>query len=225
MTEGRLSLEVAGDTLKLGRNSLALISPFMYYSGTSETVNDSSGCHDELEFHMVEFGCSNFTFFPLDKYALFPDADAARGIMAELADKYTRGEQGSYIYDAILLELIYIAEKLTKVATPQEQLAERIRDHILKNLMKPTTVDDLSDLFMYNKDYLSRVFKAKYGTTVKDYINTCKLDQAKKLLVTSDISVASVARFLGWEDVNLFIKFFKYHEGQSPLQYRKNSAL
>ena len=123
----------------------------------------------------------------------------------------------------LLLETIFVAEKLAKKTTPQQQLAEQVQEYILQNSTRVMSVDELADKFGYNKQYLGRVFKAEYGTTLKDFINIRKMALAKKLLVTSDMPVAAVGQFLGWQDLNQFLKYFKYHEGVTPSQYR-NSA-
>lgn len=46
----------------------------------------------------------------------------------------------------------------------------------------------------------------------------------KRLLQTSDLSVTAISQMLGWTDINLFFKYFKYHEETTPTQYRKNTV-
>ena len=220
ISAGTLKLFIDGETVGLTAGNLAIVSPFTTYSGIAnpEPFADNTG----TAFYIVEFSCSNFIFFPLEKYAVFKGANAAETPLAELYSKHVRNEADTYICDVLLLEAIYVSERLAKEKTPQQQLAIKVRDYILQNLMKPLTAESLAADFGYNKDYLGRVFKAEFGQTLKDYINGRKLAFAKKLLTTSDMPVAAVGQFLGWSDFNQFLKYFKYHEGMTPAQYRKS---
>ncbi len=219
---GQLKLFIDGEAFELYAGNLAIISPFTTYSGIAS--NAPSEDDSSTTFYMVEFSCSNFIFFSLAKCAVFRGANAAQSPLAELYSKYVRNEGGPYICDVLLLEAVYVAERLAKETTPQQQLAEKVRDYILQNLMKPLTAENLAAEFGYNKDYLGRVFKAEFGQTLKDYVNDRKLSLAKKLLTTSDMPVAAVGQFIGWQDLNQFLKYFKYHEGLTPSQYRASAG-
>jgi len=221
IAEGQLQLVVDGETSKLTAGSLAIVSPFTTYSGVA---NPAPATDSATAFFLVEFSCSNFIFFPLAKYASFRGANAAESPLTELYSKYVRNETDSYICDVLLLETVYVAERLAKETTPQQQLASKVRDYVLQNLMKPLTAENLATEFGYHKDYLGRVFKSEFGQTLKDYINDRKLMLAKKLLTTSDMPIAAVGQFLGWSDLNQFLKYFKYHEGITPSQYRRRES-
>lgn len=218
---GRFTLFIDGDREELTAGNLAVVSPFISYKGIVDPA--SSADMGGSVFYLVEFNCSNFMFFPLRRYTVLSGANAAESALDELCSRYERNKSDAYIFDVLLLETIFVAEKLAKKTTPQQQLAELVQEYILQNLTRVMSVDELADKFGYNKQYLGRVFKAEYGTTLKDFINIRKMALAKKLLVTSDMPVAAVGQFLGWQDLNQFLKYFKYHEGVTPSQYR-NSA-
>lgn len=44
---------------------------------------------------------------------------------------------------------------------------------------------------------------------------------AKQLLVTSHLSVEQVGSAVGFDNVHLFYKYFRYHEKITPSEYRK----
>ncbi|MBO4325987.1 MAG: helix-turn-helix transcriptional regulator [Clostridia bacterium] len=222
ISAGRLTLFIDGDREELTAGNLAIISPFTSYKGIVDPASSADKC--AAEFYLVEFNCSNFAFFPLRKYTVLSGANAAESALDELYSRYERYKSDAYIFDVLLLETIYVAEKLAKKTTPQQQLAERVQEYILQNTTRVLTVDELADKFGYNKQYLGRVFKAEYGSTIKDYINSRKMALAKKFLATSDMPVAAVGQFLGWQDLNQFLKYFKYHEGVTPSQYRSSAG-
>ena len=102
--------------------------------------------------------------------------------------------------------------------TPLVERAIRLIDDNIRTIV---TVDEVADVIGYNRDYLSRQFLASCGMTVKKYIDQKKLSVAKHLLVSSKMSVGQVARAVGFDDVQHFYKFFRYHEKVSPNQFRK----
>lgn len=46
--------------------------------------------------------------------------------------------------------------------------------------------------------------------------------EAKRLLLHSTLNVAQVGYRLGFEDPSYFVKYFKRHSKQSPLEFRKS---
>ena len=69
--------------------------------------------------------------------------------------------------------------------------------------------------------HMLRLFKDAYGTTVKKYVIQKRIALACELLVSSDLSVKSVAYSCGFSDELHFMKTFKKETGLSALQYKK----
>ena len=65
------------------------------------------------------------------------------------------------------------------------------------------------------------MFKSSSGMTIRAYANLLKLEDAKKLLSETDLSITEIALDTGFNDVSYFIKLFKKQFGISPLKYRK----
>jgi YesN/AraC family two-component response regulator len=99
-------------------------------------------------------------------------------------------------------------------------LAERVHEYVRSHTDTLLTVADVETHFGYNADYLSRILKTHRGRSLQQDIIAERLDRAKVLLQTSNYTVEAVARLLGYEDANLFSKFFRYHEGTTPTAYR-----
>ena len=51
-------------------------------------------------------------------------------------------------------------------------------------------------------------------------IDLCRCRTAKRLLLESDLSLYEIADRVGIPDYKLFLKFFKYHEGMTPSEFR-----
>ncbi len=70
--------------------------------------------------------------------------------------------------------------------------------------------------------YFSRSFKRVTGKSFKDYLNFVRINQAERLLASSEKSVMDIALECGYNNVSYFIMLFKKHKGITPLAYRKN---
>lgn len=215
---GNLNMLINEETISLPEKSLLIISPYTFY----KTIAKSDEDNKDSIFYTVEFSCSDFIFFDIKSYILIQNAEVADVLFAELYIDCSKDDGCNYFYDTWLVQIFRLAKRLLEGNSEQKQLAERIKTYIMHNVMTPLTVNELSSIFKYNKDYICRIFKKEYNITIKDYINKEKIALAKKLLQTSDLSVSAIAQFLGWQDINLFLKYFKYHENISPSQYRAN---
>ncbi len=71
--------------------------------------------------------------------------------------------------------------------------------------------------------YFSRSFKRITGNGFKDYLNSVRLSQAERLLVSTDKSIMEVSLECGYDNVSYFIMLFKRHKGITPLEYRKTT--
>lgn len=87
------------------------------------------------------------------------------------------------------------------------------------------TLDDLSRHFGRSKSYISHMFKKAGGVSIREYCNHLKLEDAKRILLSTDRSVTEVALEVGFQDVSYFVHLFKEKYGKSPLQYRKQRKL
>ena len=99
-------------------------------------------------------------------------------------------------------------------------LVSGITEYVREHLLDDPTVAEISARFGYNPDYIGKVFKASMGVGLKEYISAGKMKIAKDMLLTTSKTVKQISFDVGFADENLFVKFFRYHEGCSPSSYR-----
>lgn len=92
-----------------------------------------------------------------------------------------------------------------------------INDHFNQKL----TLQEIADQNYISRHALSLAFKDIVGISFKDYLLIFRITEAKKLLITTDLSVEEIASQVGYINVNNFIQIFKEKESITPLQYRK----
>ncbi len=111
------------------------------------------------------------------------------------------------------------------IKVEKNHLASGIDNYITENIKSPLTVEELCKKFNISKNMLYDVSHRFFNTTIRDYIIRKRLDMAKHLLTTTQISVSEISETVGFSDYNYFIRAFGKRIGFSPLEYRKRFPL
>lgn len=80
----------------------------------------------------------------------------------------------------------------------------------------------LADQLRLSMRSFNRRFKQAAGITASQYLQQCRINNAKELLRTSNISIAEIAERSGYQDSSYFCARFKQQMGQTPLTYRSS---
>ena len=94
--------------------------------------------------------------------------------------------------------------------------------YINNNFNQELTLENVANNFFIDSCYLSRTFKKVVGISFVNYINNIRVMEAKKLLLSSDESITSIAESVGFRSNTHFGRIFKRTTSVSPLQYRKS---
>lgn len=97
--------------------------------------------------------------------------------------------------------------------------AERLLDHIKANYSSDITRSQIERISGYSFDYINRVFGSRIGMPIFEYITHLRMDEARRLLTTSNMRVGEVAQAVGIHDVYYFSKLFKKSSGVPPSKY------
>lgn len=100
------------------------------------------------------------------------------------------------------------------------KLINEVIYYIGKHYMEDISLSSLADTFYLSKEHLSRSFKRETGTNLFSYIMELKLNDAKKLLASTELTLDEIAFKLGFSNGNYFSKVFKKNTGQSPREYK-----
>ncbi len=97
--------------------------------------------------------------------------------------------------------------------------------YIRQNYSQKITIDCLVEVSHISKYYLIRTFKEATGMTPYRYITLTRIDEAKKLLTHTRLSVKEIGEQTGFCDAKNFITNFKRITGMTPLQFRENRVV
>ncbi len=96
-------------------------------------------------------------------------------------------------------------------------MTEYARVHFSQDI----TVKELAEkvLFM-NPTYVSHIFAERMGISFSTWLRELRMEQAKKLLTGSKLSITEVASMSGYNDTSQFIRIFRQKTGMTPKKYR-----
>ena len=123
------------------------------------------------------------------------------------------------------LKISLFEQRVSQAQEPQEQ-AERvitgITRYLQEHLAEEVSLSVLAEQFHLNPQYISQLFKNEIGVGFLAYLTNIRMERAKKLLLSTSLSVAEVAEQSGYGDYRVFTKVFKKSEGITPSQYRRD---
>jgi two-component system, response regulator YesN len=97
---------------------------------------------------------------------------------------------------------------------------QKCKDFIKESFHEDLTLEGIAQRFHFNPSYFSSFFKNQTGVSLTDYIVQVRMEQAEKLLQTTDEKIIEVARKVGYKDAGYFIRIFRREKGISPKKYR-----
>lgn len=94
-------------------------------------------------------------------------------------------------------------------------------DYIDTHLESQIDLETLARRVGYSEYYLSRKFKTETGKSLNEYIRTARIDRAKILLATTEMSIQSISDRLCFGNRSFFADTFRKTVGIPPAEYRK----
>jgi len=157
------------------------------------------------------------------------DQIVVENILSKLSLEYQKPQPNSELYLKILLiELLLVATRIgtadSSVYEPLSPVHEKIHKivrYLRTNYQRPFSLKQLAAQFYISQCYLSRMFKAVTGLTLIEYLNTIRIQEAKKLLADEGLTITEIADMVGYESQTYFGRMFKRITGLSPREYRK----
>lgn len=101
------------------------------------------------------------------------------------------------------------------------QMIRKIMIAVDQDLTPKLTLRYFARKLNVNHTYLSDLFRKETGVTLTEYVTEKRMKRAEELLKTTSVSVKSVAKQVGIEDVQYFGKLFKKRAGVTPTQFRQ----
>lgn len=107
-------------------------------------------------------------------------------------------------------------EKTGLTANKYKQVLSYVKQHFAESI----SVSELADTVAMSPQHFSKVFKNTLGRTPIQYVQEHRVEESKRLLGQSDLSLVEVAERCGFSDQAHFSRLFKKYTAQTPKRYR-----
>lgn len=222
---GHLKLTTEGKSYSLSEGFSCILSPRFAHAYTfpSEKLNEhyyvffgGYGVPDVLKDLHLNDHCVFFS----DKHNSFDE---------KIITIYNNFKTNKFKYSTInsslflqILSNISISHNKISLQAQNTKLLPAIQ-HMQNNHTEHLTIKDYATLCSMSESNFLKLFKKEKRISPQKYIANVKLNIAKELLTTTNLSITEISENIGFENPYHFSNFFKKNIGISPLNYKKNS--
>jgi len=163
-------------------------------------------------------------------------ADAVTALLHELRTTWDRRDPSElHLVDATLRRALALLHRSPEPAATGSSRAvdaarsaadrrEQIRPvlaYVNGHCRDSITLEDIADLVHVSPSRVRHVFKDVTGVSFKEYVTQVRVAEAKRLLLSTDLSVADVAQAVSYTNLHQFYKVFYRSCAMSPGEYRR----
>lgn len=132
-------------------------------------------------------------------------------ILSLISQRHCLKQQHNYenTYLTISQDEIYILKNVDKV--------------IRQTPMRPPSIEELCKISAMSQTKLRGLFKKVYGIPLGRYIQQCKLEHSLVLLSGNSLSIAEIAKEVGYANISKFSAAFKKQYKKTPSEYRAST--
>ena len=93
-------------------------------------------------------------------------------------------------------------------------------EYIEAHIAEKISIRQVSETVGYHPNYFSNLFKREIGMSFSDFLNVLRIQRAKELLKSGNLSLQEIASRCGFADLSYFSAKFKSTTGMSPSKWR-----
>lgn len=113
------------------------------------------------------------------------------------------------------------ASLTARVAADRREQIRPVLAYVDRNCRDSITLEDVAELVHVSPSRVRHVFKDVTGVSFKEYVTSVRVAEAKRLLLSTDLSVAEIARRVSYTNLHQFYKVFYRSCAMSPGEYRR----
>ncbi len=211
--------------LKQLRNELTEILSLRNYEGIDEFLkNHQLNFEDTNDNHVKTFCFTVITSLQFILQEYNGDFDKIFGNVDIVWDKLNNFNSIANVYQWIKNIIIACCEFIesNNNISKNSSLVSTIKEYINKNYHSISSVEEIASNLYLSSGYVKRIFKKHTGQTVFDYLVETRIEEAKKLLESTDITMHGVCEAVGYTSKSHFSETFKKKVGITPKEYQKN---
>lgn len=128
----------------------------------------------------------------------------------------------SYLIELIIKIFRLYAQINSKNEQHDKMLFDKVISFMKEHYKYDIKLENLASITFFSRNYFCRKFKECTGMTVFEYIQKLRIEEACKLLKTTNMKIIDISAAVGYNDQKYFSRLFKRHTGKSPSEYRNS---
>ena len=103
----------------------------------------------------------------------------------------------------------------------QTEIADLMVKYLQENFSHELSMQGLADKFGFTTEYLGKIFKKNTGETPQKYLTKLRMNEAKRLLLSSpEMEIQKIGELVGYKNAFYFSRAFKNYTGVHPTEFR-----
>jgi AraC family transcriptional regulator, transcriptional activator for feuABC-ybbA operon len=244
---GKGYLDIEGTKLKVGGGEFYVTGPYIQHRQVSDRADPMAEYCLECEINLLDTISPEYVPSPMENRLLretlskswpviFQDTLGVASLFEEIFREAAAQEPGYllHIQSQILLALsslfrVIVSQENTKpvytlpVKSVDELRLRRLLMFIEMNYKSSITQEDASRVLFLSPRQMNRLLKKKFNMTFHEYLLQHRLQNAKKLLEDTDLSIEEVAYEAGFSSHFYMYQVFRHFGLPTPALVRKDS--
>ena len=152
-------------------------------------------------------------------------------VLRELRETWERRQPGErHLLDATLRRALGLAirergsgcgDAAARAAADRREQIRPVLAYVDRHCRESITLDEVAEVVHVSPSRVRHVFKDVTGVGFKEYVTSVRVAEAKRLLLSTDLSVADVARAVSYTNLHQFYRVFYRSCAMSPGEYRR----
>ncbi|WP_391572774.1 AraC family transcriptional regulator [Cohnella sp.] len=208
---GSGTTNIGGKEYEYADNMFSLMRPDTYHSETHDTG--------------TELFCIGFTLNDTEvidvQNGVYPDRSCqllqiVKRMKQELLSKRLHY---NLKLDLLLSEFLIEFERTRSLSSASDSF-RYIENFILENFNQNINLPALAKVSGYSYDHFRHMFKERTGLSPMNYIIDKRIDYAKRLIVSTDMTLSTISQECGFSTSSQFSSMFRRLTGRTPSEYR-----
>jgi len=213
---GTGSTNIGGTDYEYADNTFSLIRPNTY--------------HSEIHDTGTELFCIGFTLNESDsiqiRNGVYPDRSCQLLQIVKKMKQELLSKQLHYDLklDLLISEFLIEFERTRSVNSPSDSF-RYLENYILENFNQNINLPALAKVSGYSYDHFRHMFKERTGLSPMNYIIGKRVDYAKTLIQSTEMTMSTISQECGFSTSSQFSSMFHKITGKTPSEYRKTSRM
>jgi len=222
-----------GEIAYIPNSSLHTIIPDENSKYCAILIGDTVFNNFSFDVHYKEYVNLFLDNYDIMPFVILKNLDyyiSIKSIIDEIINEISNRDKGYQlaIKSCICKFFVYIVRFVPYIEMPFDESKnekiknlKRVLDFIDENYQNKITISEMTKLTNFSPQHFCRIFKAYTGKTLVEYVTMIKLENAKQLIVKTDLPITQIASICGFCNANYFDRVFKKYFNSKPSDIRK----